>query len=232
MKRSIIEITALRKLRNFAGLPDDMLKRFLAEMEIHNFKRKTVIFDQGDTADFVYFLLSGVVKISWLNQARQRVLVRTLSKGAFFGLGRLFAWTQHPYRCETVTDCAISKIRPDRLVDILMGISFDKYLRAAELLTKPVWESFLRCVRGMRIPLRQRLALELLDMAASFGVEDSRGTILSVRVTHEDLADSIGFSRPKVTQTLVRFERQGAISREGRRLILNTRRLRDLIGEA
>jgi len=69
----------------------------------------------------------------------------------------------------------------------------------------------------MGTPLRKRLALELLDLGDSFGIQDDRGTILAVRITHEDLADSIGFSRQKVTETLTDFEKQGALIRDGRR---------------
>jgi CRP/FNR family cyclic AMP-dependent transcriptional regulator len=81
----------------------------------------------------------------------------------------------------------------------------------------------------MRIPLHKRLALELLDLAASFGVQDSRGTILTFRTTHEDLADSVGVSRQMITQTLAHFERHGALIRDGRRLILNSVKLRKLL---
>lgn len=81
----------------------------------------------------------------------------------------------------------------------------------------------------MGTPLRKRLALELLDLGNSFGVQDARGMILALRTTHEDLADSIGFSRQKVTETLTDFEKQGALMRDGRRLILHMERLRELL---
>lgn len=92
-----------------------------------------------------------------------------------------------------------------------------------------MWRMLLRCVRGLGLSLRKRLALELLELAASFGVEESRGTILTVTPTHEDLADSIGASRQKVTECLAEFKRRRFIIRDGRRLIVVPRTLRRIV---
>ena len=229
MISSKLDVRSLRKLSSLSSLPPTALEKIATNLTVKAVKQKTKIFDQGDAADMGYLLLSGVVRLSWVNQAHRRVLITPLSKGDFFGVGSLFPDARHPYQCEAITDCTIGLIRPEKLIDALMGISFQSYLRGTKILNTRVWETFLRCIRGMRIPLRKRLALELLDLGASFGIQDSRGTILAVRITHEELADSIGFSRQKVTQTLADFERQQVVIRDGRRLILNVQRLRELL---
>jgi len=70
--------------------------------------------------------------------------------------------------------------------------------------------------------------LELLELGTRFGVKDSRGTILTVRLTHEDLADMVGASRQKVTEHIKQFERQRAILRQGRQLILLPQKLQEI----
>jgi CRP/FNR family cyclic AMP-dependent transcriptional regulator len=224
-----INLKSLQKLSSLSAIPQAGLEKLAANMDVKTVKGKTKVFDQGDVVGVVYLLISGIVRISWINQARRRVLVTPVSKGELFGIGSLFSQTRHPYRAETVTDCTVGMIKPEKLVDALMGVSFETYLRGTEVLTGRIWKSFLRCIRAMRIPLHKRLALELLDLAASFGVQDSRGTILTFRTTHEDLADSVGVSRQMITQTLAHFERQGALIRDGRRLILNSTKLRKLL---
>jgi hypothetical protein len=47
----------------------------------------------------------------------------------------LFSQTRHPYRAETITDCTVGMITPEKLVDALMGVSFETYLRGTEILT-------------------------------------------------------------------------------------------------
>jgi CRP-like cAMP-binding protein len=51
-------------------------------------------------------------------------------------------------------------------------------------------------------------------------VRDSRGTLLTLKLTHADLAELVGASRQRITEQLIEFERDGIILREGRRLII------------
>ena len=229
MSQTKVDVRSLQKLSSLSAIPQARLEKLAADMDVKTIKEKTTVFDQGDGVGVVYLLISGIVRISWINQARRRVLVTPVSKGEFFGIGSLFSQTRHPYRAETLTNCTVGMIKPAKLVDAVMGMSFETYLRGTEILTGRIWKSFLRCIRGMRIPLHKRLALELLDLAASFGVQDSRGTILTLKTTHEDLADSVGVTRQMITQTLAHFERQGALIRDGRRLILNSAKLREIL---
>jgi hypothetical protein len=109
------------------------------------------------------------------------------------------------------------------------GVPFEEYVNAIDMTMSRIRRMFLHCVRGIGLSLRRRLALELLELAASFGAEDRRGTILTVTSTHEDLASSIGASRQKVTQCLASFERRLVVLRDGRRLIVDPHRLREIV---
>ena len=229
MKRLEIDASTLKKLKTLASLPQPALEQLAANLEVETVRRKTRVFEQDEPARRIYLLIKGVVKLSWVNHFYHRVLVTPLAQGEFFGVGSLFPQGHHPYRSETVTDCVIGTISPEHAVGAIMGVSFDTYLKGNEILTARVWNSFSRCIRGMGTPLRKRLALELFDLGNSFGIQDDRGTILALRITHEDLADSIGFSRQKVTETLADFEKRGALIRDGRRLILKSERLRELL---
>ena len=60
----------------------------------------------------------------------------------------------------------------------------------------------------------------LLELAEKFGVRDSRGTLLTIKLTHADLAELVGASRQRTTEQLNDFERESVIARDGRRLII------------
>jgi CRP-like cAMP-binding protein len=72
--------------------------------------------------------------------------------------------------------------------------------------------------------------MALLELSQKFGVQDARGTILILQVTHEDLADLVGASRQKVTEHMRELERQHMILRDGRKLIVIPERLQEEIG--
>ena len=74
-----------------------------------------------------------------------------------------------------------------------------------------------------------RLARVLLQLSEKYGREVSSGTFISVRLTHEDLANLIGTSRETVTTQLSKFTRLGLLKREARHFIVAKSRLVDFI---
>lgn len=205
--KNIFDASSLQKLGSLSSLTSAQLEKLAASMSAEKIQRKEKIFDEGELANVAYLLLSGIVRISWVNPQKRRVLVSLLPPGEFFGLGFLFPQKRQPFRADAFSDCTVGVLKPETLMDILMGVSFEGYLRSITVTMGRMWGMCLRCVRGMGINLRKRVALELLELAAAFGVQDSRGTILSVRPTHEDLAAAVGASRQKVSECLTAFAR-------------------------
>ena len=66
----------------------------------------------------------------------------------------------------------------------------------------------------------ERLLLLLWHMADRWGRVTPHGVSLSLRLTHELLADLIAVQRPSVTLSLQQLERQGRISRESGKILL------------
>ena len=65
-----------------------------------------------------------------------------------------------------------------------------------------------------------RIASLLLDLAKTFGVRDSRGTIVNLKLTHKELAAMIGATRETVSFAIVALRKQGIVETEGKRVIL------------
>lgn len=72
----------------------------------------------------------------------------------------------------------------------------------------------------------QRLAASLIDLAGEFGVRDSRGTIIDLRLTHRELASLIGATRETVSFAIGDLRGIGVLESDGKRVvILDKRRL-------
>jgi len=53
---------------------------------------------------------------------------------------------------------------------------------------------------GGSLDLRERLSFTLLQLGSKFGVRESRGTVLRIAFSHNDLTGMVGASRPRVTE--------------------------------
>jgi len=65
-----------------------------------------------------------------------------------------------------------------------------------------------------------RIRAGILQLSRKHGVQDARGIIINLKITHQELAELVGTSRETVTRCLARLQRRGIIQLEHRRIIL------------
>ncbi len=174
---------------------------------------------EGEASSRVYVLLSGVAKLCYVNRD-QRVLVGLVGPGEIFGLSSLLPQTTRPFRCEAFSDCVVAVIKPDIFVDTVLGVPAERLGLILDATVGRWWGMVVRYANFVGLGLRERLAGALLELSTKFGVRDSRGTLLTVKLTHADLAELVGASRQRTTEQLNDFERQRVIIRDGRQLII------------
>ncbi len=68
-----------------------------------------------------------------------------------------------------------------------------------------------------------KLAELLLNLASEYGVEESRGTLIALKITHQELANLIGSTRETVSLTLSQFKQKDMLTTEGRKVIVTNR---------
>jgi CRP-like cAMP-binding protein len=226
-ERKSIDAKALGRLRTLSWLSRDQLEGLAQSLTPIKRKRRETIFFEGEAADHVYVLLSGVAKLSFLNRG-ERVLVGLVGPGEIFGVSSLLPSSTRPFRCDAFSDCIVGVARPATFVGLVMGVPLERFSRTLDVTVGRWWMMLQRYTNFIGLSVRERLAGALLELAAKFGAADARGTILTLKVTHSDLAELVGASRQRTTEQLIEFESQHLIERDGRRLIIMSERLRNL----
>ncbi|MGH7935253.1 MAG: Crp/Fnr family transcriptional regulator, partial [Candidatus Binataceae bacterium] len=176
----------------------------------------------------VYILASGVAKLSFLNRG-ERVLVGLVGPGEVFGVSSLLPGATRPFRCDAFSDCLVGVGDPARFVEIVLGVPLQRLSRTLDVTVGRWWVMLQRYTNFVGLTVRERLAGALLELGTKFGVEDARGRLLTLKLTHADLAELVGASRQRTTGQLNEFEREQMIIRDGRRLIIVTEKLCTLV---
>jgi CRP-like cAMP-binding protein len=109
---------------------------------------------------------------------------------------------------QKATCAEVIKRRPEFAMKLFS--SFSERLRRSE----EVIESLLHR------EVSARLATLLLNLTERFGEENGSGTILSVRLTHQELANMIASTREAVSKVMSEFQREGSIEVQNRRIVL------------
>jgi CRP-like cAMP-binding protein len=209
----------LRMLKRVPWLSDSGRQKLASDGRLVRYHARQTIYTEQNPPDRVFFLLSGIAKTYYTHRS-ERILVAMIGPGDTFGLSAMFEGTTRRFACEAVTDCVASSIKPQTFSEAVFGNTFEKIQPALTNTVGRLFEVMVRYTRFVRLDTRGRLALSLLEMADKFGVRDSRGVLIPLSISHSELGGLVGASRQHVTMQLRDFEREGAVIRDGRRLIV------------
>jgi CRP-like cAMP-binding protein len=224
-------IRKLRGLKNISWLTSRQLNRVADALTMSRVEKHGIIFDEKDSPESAYVLLSGVARITCRNRKGDRTLVIMVAPGMIPGFPPPVSGIMYNFRCEAVTECQIGAVALGAFIEIALGIASADFKRMAASYSGR-WDLVqLRCANFMSCTLEERVALILLELSENFGVRDGHGVRLTVPARHKDIAELVGASRPRVTQYLALFEREHLIVRDGRQLIVRRDRLESFLAQ-
>jgi CRP-like cAMP-binding protein len=170
------------------------------------------IFSQGDTADAVFYVQSGKVKLTVVSKQGKEAVVAILVQDSFFGEGCLAG---QPVRMATATaDEHGTVIRVEKKV--MLNLLHEDPEFAERFLTYLLSRNIRMeadLVDHLFNSSEKRLA-RLLLLMANFG-QESKPIPLIARMSQETLAEMIGTTRSRVSFFLNRFREMGFIDYSG-----------------
>src|SRR5260370_25685065 len=169
----------------------DQAARLASHAAALKVRRDDAIFMEGEASSRVYILVSGAGKLCYVNRV-QGVLVGFVGPGEVFGLSSLLPDTTRPFRCEAYSDCSVAVVKPEVFVDTVLGVPLERLSLILDATVGRWWGMVVRYANFVGLALHARLAAPLRELAATFGVRDSRGTLLTIKLTHSDLAELVG----------------------------------------
>jgi CRP-like cAMP-binding protein len=198
-----------------------------AALAIANFKPPQIILRGTALASDAHILLKGIARITCQNARGGRVTIALLPPGPIpefpsLPLGRF------DFRCEAYNDCRVGSLGWNDFKGITVHSAQSAFGRFHQNDLQQWYRLLLRSSNFLNLDLHERIVITLLELASDFGIEDSRGALLRAFVSHKDIADLVGASRPRVTEHLAQLECEHLIIRQGRQLIVCT----DKIGAA
>jgi CRP-like cAMP-binding protein len=183
------------------------------------FGARDTIFAPGDPDEQLYFLLEGAVRLYKIYGEYKEATVALLKDGGVFGELTLEETPRQNAFAEAVTDVRLLRVRKSALNEVIKRhpdfatkrfFSFSERLRQSD----EVIESLLNR------EVAARLATLLVNLGDRFGETEGSGTVLKVRLTHQDLANMIVSTREAVSKVMSEFQRAGLIEVRNRRISL------------
>jgi len=210
----------LRELELFSGLSEADIEAIGHATTMTHCRPGQVILSPDDEPERIHILKRGKVRVYRVTPDGKQLTLDIYDKGTILGDMRLLGQEQLPEAyAETIDAAVICTITPDELRRLIerypiIGVNIISYLSAR--LREA--ERELEAMAYQRVG--QRLARKLLDLAARFGVETVRGTLIQARLTQQELAEMIGTTRGTLAHTVSDFRRRGLLETAHHQVIL------------
>jgi CRP/FNR family transcriptional regulator, cyclic AMP receptor protein len=209
-KPPVSSIPVLRSIPFFAGLADEEISHLNQIISRKSFSKNKIILMEEDTANYMYIIFSGKVKVIQLSRDGREKILTHHKKGDFFGEMALIDGKTSPATIMAVEDTDIGLItKADFETYILKN---EKVLRElTTMLCMRLRESWLMIRVLSFADAEQRVRATLKLLSTQYGVNDLQGTIITLKLTHRDIASYSSVSRETATRLLDRFSKDGEI---------------------
>lgn len=173
------------------------------------FAKHTNVYTIGEHDEMVYFIESGLVKLSMLSTEGRECLLAIHASGDVFGELCLSGIAG---RLETATAMETTLLKKVPCEKFLQRLAADSLLEGfVKYLAVRVADQQEAIANLVTVDGEQRLGRTLLHLARQLGNKGRRSTRIELRISHEELSNMIGTTRPRVSVFMQRFRNLGLI---------------------
>jgi CRP/FNR family transcriptional regulator, cyclic AMP receptor protein len=209
----------IRRVPLFATLSDLEFKSIEHIFLIRSYRKNQVIFLEEDTGNYMYIVLAGKLKITKATAGGKETILAIHRPGDFFGEMALLDGKTSPATVSAMEDCRIAYISKHDFTTLLMTNEtvVRQIIQVLCARLRQVWGQIQTLSYSSA---ESRIRGGLHELARKHGVPDSRGIIIDLKITHQEMAEMVGTSRETVTRSLAKLKDAGVLQIEGRRIIV------------
>lgn len=206
-------VALLSKLQLFSGLPEEVLEGLSDRMKETEYKRNTIVITQGDETRSLYIVKQGRLKVLASDEDGNQTIFSFLGTGDFFG--ELSLLDDAPRSASVIT------VEDSRLLQ-LSHSHFNEFIQDYPQICQPIFKSLTSRIREMDQTICDLTSLDiygrLVHVLYREANETDDGSIMTERMTHQDLAEMVGSSREMISRIMKELRVGGYISVNEKRI--------------
>lgn len=208
-----------KKIPLLSSLTREEFDKMQTNFEILHFSKGDYVFRSGSSADKMFIIYSGFMKIILnLSDGREQMMY-LYKEGDFIGGLNLISGDTYVYDGVALKDTAVITINKNDFRNVLMNNK--------DFLVSIIKKSYERIRRAESLVDRLsvinadlKVAKALLSLIKVYGEESDKGIILNLNINQEELGSFSGIARETMSRKLKQFEEAGYIEMISRNKIL------------
>jgi CRP/FNR family transcriptional regulator, cyclic AMP receptor protein len=187
--------------------------------KLENCRRGTPLFSAGDSASDVFFLGSGLVKLSKCNLEGRELLLAILQPGAVFGAASLLGDGAHETSADVLESACVFRV-PRQLFLEFCDTTPGLWRLLASVLLQQNREMKRKLELLFLYGAEQKLFHVLAELAGIYHPDRNESPTCTIPLSQREIGSMIGASRETTSVALNSLERRGVIRLARRRLTL------------
>jgi CRP-like cAMP-binding protein len=201
----------MARKRSLGFSPAEFREKFRAGMTVRNYQDKEIVFSQGDSADALFYVQSGTVKLTVVSTRRKKAIIAFLRRGSFFGEGCLGGQSLRICTARSVGQSNIARLQKGSTVRTL-----ERDPQFAALFVEYLLSRIIRIEEDLVDQFfnfsERRLARVLLLLGHI--IEESKPEC-PLEVSQSTLAEMVGTTRARVSKFMNGFKKKGFVRYNG-----------------
>lgn len=205
----------------------DPLGSLKEDRNVNKYKKKQIVYSEGNHPGRLYYILRGKVKTFKTNEDGKELTIGLYNEGDFLGYIPLLENEPYKETAEAMEDSELAII-PRVDFEELLNNNKDVAQKIIRLLANNITEKENQLLGLAYNSLRKRVAEALLTLMRKYKAEnDSK---FSIHISREDLANIAATATESLIRTLSDFRSEKLIDiKEGNIIILNEKKLQDML---
>ena len=218
-------VEGLNKFFNEAKKTDE-LKKLSEERRIKQFKKKETVFSEGNSPNFLYFLVKGKVKTFKAHEYGKELITNLYKEGDFFGYTTLLEEMPYTETAEALEDAEICLIPKEDFYALVHG-SIHVMRSFIKMLSDNIVDKEKQLINLAYSSVRKRVAEALLLLQERY--DSNKDKSFSISISREDLANIVGTATESLIRTLSDFKEEKMVEIKGSNItIINAEKLKKL----
>ncbi len=198
------------RLPFFKHLPPAAIKDINLRFHDRSYKAGHAVYFEGDTAEHLFLVAMGRVKLIRDTSSGHEVLLDILHGGEYFGNLKGLGAPLYNETAITYADCCILQISSQDFEAILRRYP-DVTLKLLSAVGKRLEESRERLAQLSTYTVEQRIAAALLRLAERGGETREESVLIQLPLSRQDLAAMTGTTTETVSRVMSRFTKEGLV---------------------
>jgi CRP/FNR family transcriptional regulator len=200
-------------------LKDTSQSLLLNEVSQIYYKRKELIFKQNTRSTQVFYLKSGLVKLSIERRNEKNAILKILTPGSFIGI-HSFSKDVCQYSAATLTNSEVCIIPKEVIFKLITNTpSF------ARLIFDNISEKHTYIIKKISSLSTKQMHGRLADVLLYLNSSEFNNTDVFSHITRQDIAELSGMALESVIRLLSEFKEDGLIRLDGKKIVINNEEL-------